>query len=206
MGMSVGSVVNVQYTGRLFQQTVINGFTYVVGVADPTTTVLDELQGIVDYFQSAGVGDPRLAYLGCLPENVFVNRVSAQQIYPIRSRIVAAFVDYQGTRDPAVTANQASVVTYQTNFGGRDQISSNHFPLSAADCSSANISAALKSNLDLFAEIRRTFFTIPTTQTSMNPCIYHRSPNANPKTHEITSHVVQDTARVMRRRTVGVGI
>lgn len=206
MGLSVGSVVYVQYSGRMFNQTIINGFHYATGTADPTTSLLDDLQGVVDYFNSATIGDPLIPYLGCMPENYFLGRVSAQQVYPVRSRVVAAFTDQQGTRPTANTANQAAVVTYQTDLGGRDQISSNHFPMSDQDSVAGLVQAGLKTNIDLFAEIRRTFFSPVGSQASLNPCIYHRGPNANPKFHLITAHVVQNTSRVMRRRTVGVGV
>lgn len=205
MALPVNTVIEVTYRSTLNSQVCMNVFHYVVTTQSTTVGNLDEVEDFINLFVDNGVGSIRPAYAACLPENLTVVEVLGQPIYPIRYRRVAAGVGEQGLRGQATSSNLQASITKQTQLGGRDQVGAVHVPMTAEDSLNGLVVAGLKANLVTLADRLDSSLTDAVGGGVYAPCIYHRNDEAIPKYAIITKMYPQDTTRVMRRRTVGVG-
>lgn len=139
-----------------------------------------------------------------LPSNLSVDSFRTQRVRPERSVMHEKIIAQGGTYGTAAkTANIAAGLTFRTAKGGRNQVSTVHFG-PVPDMAYEN-GRLLQTYVNVLAEVG-DILTQPIDFTVglggiMYPCILHRDGN----TDIIRSHVVQNTLRTMRRRTVGVG-
>lgn len=167
------------------------------------------LQGLIDYVDPADANSLGSMYLGCLPENLTLREIWAQKIYPTREVKQSKAVSYTGNwpTAEASTGNIGGVITLRTDKAGRSQVGNKHIgPLPQDAYSNGQISGAAILALDALGEaLVGPLNTVNTGQ--YDAVIYHRSGDgAAQKSDLIGTYVVQTTARVMRRRTVGLGI
>lgn len=208
MPLPVNAIIEATYKGRMHNQTIMTVFHYRVStpstIADPVAEVADFLAS----FANPAAGQQLTKFLDCVPDTYFYVEGRAQAIAPIRYRVViqSATTADQGRRPPAPSANLASVLTAQSVKAGRREVGSKHLPTgSDMDVNGGLITAPLKTALIAFRSEWLIERIGPAGAGVYVPVIYHKGGVA-PNYSDISSVVVQDTVRVMRRRTVGLGI
>lgn len=167
------------------------------------------LQGLIDYVDPAGANSLGDVYLKCLPENLILREIWAQKIYPTREVKQSKAVSYTGLwpTAEASTGNIGAVITLRTDKAGRSQVGNKHIgPLPQDAYTNGQISGAAIIAMEVLGEaLVNALNTAGSGQ--YDPAIYHRAGDgAAQKSDLIASFVIQTTARVMRRRTVGLGI
>lgn len=167
------------------------------------------LQGLIDYVDPAGANSLGDVYLKCLPENVILREMWAQKIYPAREVKQSKAVSYTGLWPTAEanTGNIDAVITLRTDKAGRSQVGNKHIgPMPQDAYTSGQISGAMILAMETLGEGLVNALNTPASG-QYDPVIFHRNGDgAAAKSDLIGSYVIQTTARVMRRRTVGLGI
>ena len=205
MGLPVNSIIEGTLVGELHSQTIMSVFHYKVFTPSSTTLVTDEIADFLDAWTIGGGGSFYSDYLACLPENYIASFATAQAIHPtryIRTRINKTGA---GLRPEARQANLQASITTQTILAGRPYVGGKRLPISSDDSDGGVITGSLKTALDNFTVDMLVNVTVAIGGGVYEPCIYHRPPStlaASP----ITRAFAQTSTRVLRRRTVGLGI
>lgn len=111
-----------------------------------------------------------------------------------------------GTRPAATTTNVSSCITRRGEAATRSAVGGIRLPLSPADVLNGELIGAVKIPLQELAIAMR--FNITSTDVKLRPVLFtpaKLSPPVPASFHPILFTSVQTTARVMRRRTVGLG-
>jgi hypothetical protein len=198
----------------LFGQRVMNTFYYMFTSGAPLT----DGSAFLDDFNVAleGAGGVYDAWKGCVSSDVINITADLQWISPSRyvkkTYIVGPVGDLGGT---ALT-NTASVLTMRSVIADRRSLAHKHLPgLPNGEATGGIISGALSGALDNLGS--QLALDVAVLGRTMSPIVYGRARpaytdkhgNLHPALPEskrlIDSWIVSDTARTMRRRTVGVG-
>lgn len=206
MAEPANTVIEVGLEGTLFGQRIINVLHY--AVFNPSTTVnyADELEQLAMVFSDVGIGGFGSGYLGCMPTSFNWDFTRCQSIYPIRKRVIRIGVGEPGRFNTTTTANVSASITKRTVFAGRSQIGGIRLVLPTTESLQGKITIAARANLDLFANQLDVRVLEPTGGGTYDPVIYHRKAGVVPKFDKVTDCVPETTTRVMRRRTVGLGV
>jgi len=205
--LPLNAVAQVVISSRIFEQRILNTFYYqFIGVADVSVDYTDYLQTLGDELNAPG----RLVakYLACIPENQNVDFLTVQTVFPVRQRYVK--LDVNGIGDGSAgltdTANLAwSMRRVSTTIGprgvGRVQIPvgldyrlGGKLNPAVGSSERTNFGLQMLQNevtVTPAAEWQPVLFGISGGVTNVSPLI-----EATP----------EQTLRVMRRRTVGLGI
>lgn len=142
--------------------------------------------------------------LACMHASCTLLAVYAQPIWPTRLTKIQRVINSPGTRGgTALPQNCDAVIDKLSDIGARYGRGSWHQPgLIASDVSNGNIQPAIITLLDDLRINFRTSFTLP-GGGDLDPILW--SPKVPGRKTGITMTRVQLEARVMRRRTVGVG-
>lgn len=208
-GINAGDILDVTIHGTLFGQQIKTKFYYECLV---TSTQNDPVTACTTFAGSwkAGAVSPFLSFLAVCPPEYNADVVSCQLIKPVRYRAGINAVSLPGTNASATTStNQSAVITRAAIFSGRPYVGSIHIPgLAGANMLDGNLTAAFKILCGTVASKMLNIFTDLTDGTTeARPVLYHyRKPPAPalPASALFTAFA-QPTARVMRRRTIGVG-
>lgn len=206
MALPLGAIVEVTYLSTLFSQRIMNVLHYVVTNESTTVSPVQEMEDLAGTFAANGVGDILPAYLACLPENLVVDLVRCQAILPTRYRAINQVINEQGLLGTASTANVQGSITKTTTFSGRDQIGSIHLPLASESISGGLVTGGTRTLMDALADELKVTVTEDVGGGAYAPVLFHRNPLTVPRYSLITEMVPQTTSRVMRRRTVGLGV
>jgi len=200
-----GDNILVTMVGNMVGQTIMNTFYYRVTQAPGTLLQqADVLESLDNLLNSAGNLFPKV--LAAIPPEYSFEASWLQVVFPGR------YVAYKfpevasGQGDaPGITANLAGVVVRRTDKAGRDQVGTLHVLVGSGDEGVLNgrVGGATKVALDALAASLPTSYTVSgyTFRPVLTP---FNNPDGSAKW--IDSAFAQDTARVMRRRTVGLGI
>lgn len=209
MGLEVGNIVAVSFVGEVLGQRTINTIHLRrASPVDPAKTVLQDLDDITFHMQPDGGGADWLEtdFRACCAQNWDLLEIVAQQLTPVRSVKRVRVEAVQGTwPSDCEASNLAAVISKRTNFGGRDQVGRIHlpgFPHNAA--ADGLVSSGLLTELNDLCAALDADYVVPVTGVSYNNCLYHKG--ESPDFDIVTEHFPQTTIRVMRRRTVGLGI
>jgi len=199
------NIIQVTLRGLSMGQRILLVRTYVNFGAFPAGTIDDNLQDIIDEVAAGGNGDLQTPYLDALPPEFSLTEIRAQVISPIRSAYSSQlFVAAPGVWAGAATKpNGAAVITQRTAQAGRNQVANAHIgPL--ADNASVNgiLTGAYKTALGALGSAMINEWGVGALPVTMVPVIFHR---ATTTYDDIENFAVNDYARVMRRRTVGLG-
>jgi len=206
MGLPVNSIIEVGMVGSLLNQRILSVFHYAVTSPSTETVVQNEVAQFLAQISNGGALSLSTTYTECLPANATLLQVTAQALTPLRYARQKVLKNQMGTQDDTNTPNVAGVITKQTDFSGRRYIGGVHIPtggtLSVQD---GFLTEDFKAKLFTFAGTMIQQVTIVPTGAIYTPVIYHRPPLTTAPT-PVVAFTVQDTSRVMRRRTVGLGI
>lgn len=147
-------------------------------------------------------------YLACLPPQYTLDFWRSQIVRPVRTVPIDFLRAAPGTHaEDTETGNQAAVITFRTAFSGRRHVSNVHIgPIPQGPLTQDNglVTAAYKSLLDTLATNMLNSFSDLATGLTFEPSIFHK-PFGPLLYDKITTQVVQNELRTMRRRTVGRG-
>lgn len=211
MPVEAGHIYALNWVGQIFSQRIMLTTHYKITAVNPDVEPSDVRSAMLVEVCAGGGGDLiESDYLACLPPSYTLNRVVAQPIYPIRLVYEDAVRNVAGTHASDTEAsNQAAVITLQTEYAGRSQVSNKHIgpiPQAATVQANGELVAAYKTLLTTLGDSLTSFIVVAGLGLTMIPVIYH--PNFTPPdtaSDPIAEFYVHDEIRVMRRRTVRLG-
>lgn len=209
MTVAVNDLFRIAAVGSAFGQRIMLTHAYQVVGIDPNQSELTVTTAILEALRGGGGGDLfETEYLACLPVDYTLDYWYAQKVAPVRYRYAKHTRGVTGTHaDGCETANQAAVLTGTTVLSGRSQISNKHIgpiPQSANVQANGLVAAAYKAKLSALGAKMDNGLVDAAIGLSMFPVIIHPTPATSSTL--IIDFQPQDTIRVMRRRTVGLGI
>lgn len=207
MAILANSLIQIQMVGTCFGQRII--FTHWLrpsAAAPAVNNYTQDLNLILNQIAAGTPDDMVTPYVACLPQQYIFSYISAQAITPVRSVKVqrVPVPGITGTYpDDATVANDAAVITFRTDLGGRKQISNRHMGPAPDDVSDQGVLVpAYKTVLTTFATSLLDAVTPVGWIGNLDPVVPHLPGGT---ADDIKSFVIQETSRVMRRRTVRVG-
>jgi len=207
MAIPVGGVIKLAINGRINGQQTVTTFYYRVSGGSTLGTVVEDLDAAIDMFVTAAAA-PYGAFLAAVPVDWTNEFVSGQEVLPALSVARKLPLVDVGTRGASTTPNLSAVVTKGTDLGGRSQIGSWHLPgVANGDQVGGIVDNALLGAMSAFGSRSLNVLTDVASGMILEPVLFHRNaenPLASTFT-KLTRTIPQDTIRVMRRRTVGVG-
>lgn len=207
MAVPGGGVIEVGIEGSLLNQQTLTVLHYRVAAAAPTLVdTLTELDGLLAILNDNTLGGWKQNLRLLLPENFQFVRFSAQEIFPGRSRRVKLAVADSGLAEGTEISNVQLSFTKVTARGGRDQIGGIRLPATTAQAEAGRWNDLYLTRANNWADNLLAPIGNPTYSSIYQLCIYHRAPGALPKSDDVQDITVQPTTRVIRRRTVGVGV
>lgn len=208
----VGNIYLLTFLGQYAEQRIMFTQTYRISAVGPVVTdglaAITLIKGV-----RAGAGGLDLLeskYLALLPETYQLDTIRAQQIAPNRFVMHDVTRLAAGTHPEACdTANLAATITLRTDWAGRDQVGVKHIgPIPTTDVvtQQGEISAAYTVKLNTFGTALLNSYSDLATELTFDPVIYHPIESVPPLYDKVTSYTLGTTTRVMRRRTVRVGV
>jgi len=214
-GLALGDVVEVTLKTTLHDQRCLNTFYYEVVVINPVApSVVTDLQSIATEIDT-NAGSIYNKWRAAIPVTNSIKPFGVQMIKPHRSvRIDKVPTNIIATRGNTSSTNLSAVITRGTDSGARGQVGSIHLPgVADADVAAGELDAALLVAMDNLAGAMLSLITVPAGGVQISPVLFHPDIK-DPLTHvvtrpwfitQLTRAFPQPQARVMRRRTVGVG-
>lgn len=207
MALPANSVIECAFVGRLSGQRVLNLFHYRVLTPAPTTvTPAAELDQLLAILADPGVGSIKGFYLAAVPNNYTLEQITVQGIRPIRLRRQFTPINEAGFGGTATTPNVQASITAVTNFGGRDQVGGQRVPASPTNATGGNWTGPYVSTLGNLASAWKQDVDNVGLGSKYRRVIFHRKQQGVNEWTDIQDMFPQPTSRVIRRRTVGVGI
>lgn len=206
--IAVGDKVLVTFVGRCYGQRIMNTFGFTVSNVSAVTDITSALQELRGGLVAAyGYVIP---WLACMPTSYVLVETWIQVVGPVRYRKAVFTDNLDGIYDvPTTTANLAGVITRQAEPAGRRYQSPLHLllPTEAAAVSQGELTPETLENYQDMCDKIVTFTGLVGGDVTFTPCIPHPLyvPAPQPWSPIVAANP-QTTARVMRRRTLGVGI
>jgi len=207
----VGDVWQVSFRGEYNAQRIILTHTY--RVAALTGIIPDALaaQTILDAVRG-GVGGNDLIeskYLACLPAQYELLSIRAQNVKPNRRVYHEVVRNQPGTHaEVGETGNVAAVITLRTAFAGRSQVSNRHIgpiPSTGTVQVLGALTGAYKTLLGTLATALLQSWANLVPDITFEPVILHPIDLVPPVTDKVTTAIIGEQVRVMRRRTLRIG-
>lgn len=209
MGLAFGDVIALTIEGSIFsQRTLTTLHLRRLTAVNPALTITAELDDITLNASSAGGGADWIEseFLLACAQNWSMSFIHAQLVAPSRSVKRSRLRGLNGLVITDATApNVAGVMTKRTVLAGRDQVGSIHMPgVPAAGYVDGMLEAVQEVRYEDLAIKLLTNLVATVTAAEYDLVIHHTAfPGTSSKVDTI---VVQPELRVMRRRTVGLGI
>lgn len=211
MGRPVGSILELTYRTRVLNQTCLNVLHYAVETPATTTLVQHEQDIFINHLLTEANGQ-KTRFLQLLAPNCTLVELRAQFIFLSRWRASAVEINEPGTNDdqgPCTAPNVSAVFTKLGEEANRQNIGSFHMPgVGEGAYTGGTLSNPYLTKMnDLAFEMAR-LITIPGNGGVYHPVLVTRPTLENPiqTSRRWFDYNVQETLRVMRRRTVGLGI
>jgi len=208
---ALNDVWQVSFRGVYNAQRIILTQTYQVTQITPPITDGNAALVLLNAVR-AGVGGFDLiesAYLACMPAEYELQVIRAQNVKPNRRVYHEVIRTQPGTHaEVADTGNLAAVVTMRTDFAGRSQVSNRHIgpiPSTGTVQTLGALTGAYKTLLSTLATALLQSWSEAIPTITFTPCILHPTDIVPPNVDKITSAIVGETVRVMRRRTLRIG-
>lgn len=207
MGLAVGDVIALTYKSTYQSQQIRYVLHWRVTVPGTSTTPEADLDAMAANFINAGVNTLLDSLLNVHVAGFVFNSAEAQRVSPTRTISMESATDSPGTVVGTESpANTAVVITKRTLTAGRRGIGSLH--LSGFDSTSQTNGILVAPLLALYQTVSTEVLnarTVTAVGMSIEPGLFN--PGMGPSFFSrLFDTNVQDTIRVMRRRTVRVGI
>jgi len=207
MSYAVGDIVEVTWRQLMFSQQLLNVQHYRVVSSTSSGSDVGDNQSFADHLAAlTGAGQLITVWRTSLAPNWVLSSVKAQKISPVRSAYTTASIGLAGlSGSNSEISNLAAVVSKRGTSGTRRAQGSIHFAGWPATFGNAGVWQAgvdtWWNNLEPLWSATQNVAAIP---ANLQPIIYN--PGASVNWQTIAVWQLQDTIRVMRRRTVRVGI
>lgn len=208
MGQPVGSILECAVVGNVNAQTVISVLHYAVGSPSTIGDPQDEQQDFIGAIVGTGTNHFITEYLDCCSNQYTLEYVRAQFVANTRFRSTKETIGVAGTiGSDCNRQNTNGTITKQTQFAGRDQVGSIHMPgIPDNAVIHGYLSAGQAVKYGLLCDRLKLTVTGLLGGGTYYPVIWHRN-ITGPDNHDLVEQMFpQATSRVMRRRTVGLGI
>lgn len=202
----VGGVIEVTVEGKIFGQTTMNVFHYTPLQASTLPDHRQEMTAFLTAHWGGAGGTISGALMQCCPEDWISTLVTAQPIRPTRMIRVSITGGTAGGSGLANVTNLQASVTFRADRAARDAIGAKRICMADNQAQDGNLTVGYKGVVDTFAVIARTNLAVALGNALYMPVIFHRNADPGFTWDRIVESVVQPQARVIRRRTVGVGI
>lgn len=209
MAFPAFSVMEVSFAGSVDGQRVLTTRHYTNRFSIPDSVSIALLmQGFLDSIQEGEVNDLVTSYLAVCATDYLLTQVRVQVVAPTRIRFYQTPKAAAGTFAGLTQAtNINGTITFQTQKAGRNQISTIHPPaLAEGTYTSGLLGGAIKTALSALGDKLTEPVALPGLLGVWFPVIWHRKVAGIDRVDGIENYTVSDTVRVMRRRTVGLGI
>jgi hypothetical protein len=196
-----GAIIAVTVETTLNGQTMLNVLHYVLGTVGTADYIaaLTALNTLLN-----GAGGLTDAMKACMSQDADFVSTMCQVVAPTRLvGVKAAVVKSGSVLATALPQNVSAVITKRTDQASRRGIGSFHLgAIASTQVDAGYLTGPLIGNLTTLGNVIRSTLAVGTQ--SYTPCLW--SPITPAETRILVSTTVQQTSRVMRRRTVGVGI
>jgi len=197
------------YEYTLASQRMLSTFGYRISTLTGGTVPFDSFA--TAWANDADFVSLRDAIIDVLPSNVTIERYGIQRIGANRLAKYYANADLDGTNVAATATNVAGVITRRSFAGTRVGVGSVHFPIPSDDTNivDGQLTAGLIAKLDAVAAWGPSLMSIALgggVNAVLSPVTFGKDQAGTLFTSPIDQALTQETARVMRRRTVGLGI
>ena len=206
MGLVPNDKVQVSFRSVYQAQRILMVTNWVVNVGNVGTTIIQDLTAIGAEFGSVVAGKMGDRYRDCLGTDVAIEVCRVQQIRPVRSVYIDTTMNNSGTgAGIAGTGNIASILEMASASAGRSQHSNLHIgPIPQVNVVAGGVVPAQVTVLNTLGTFLLGTKVIGIGPLSLDPVVLH-PPGVVPSFDLFSVKRVPLTARVMRRRTVGVG-
>lgn len=204
-GLDTGEIVSVTFWGTLFAQRVMNVLHY--RVTTPSTTDSYEVAAKkVGDAMHTGVVTPGLTMLAAMGSEYTMNEVRVQRVHPTRGRYVSSNVDLPGTHAGDCTSpNVSAVIIKKSASVSRHGLGTFHLPgIPETGYSAGFLTPAYQLLIDAISATLVNPTTVVGDALVVAPVIW--TPADGEVYYPIIGTTVVSTLRIMRRRTVGLGI
>jgi hypothetical protein len=203
---NVGDIYTVTFRSTLAGQTVLSLFSYRLTTMDGAPTV-DSIYNGLNTVLVGTASRLKDRYRDLIPSNMIIVDARYQRVASQRIDAKLFSINQLGNYGfDATTANLAGVIMRRGELANRKNVSTLHVPY--PDKETGLGGGLVTTNWKTVASALQTQLlatvTIPTTTTVLTPCIFNRGSVPNFAT--LTRTEAKDQLRVMRRRTVGLGI
>jgi hypothetical protein len=208
MAAPLNSILEVGIRGRANSQVLLTILHYRVSVVAGTSDTIQEQVNFLNAINATGANSLVNPYLAAVSNQYTMDEITAQFVAATRLRRSTQVVGTAGSLAGNVNAqNVAAVITKRTAFGGRKQLGSVHLGgLPDSSFVLGMVSAAQLALMTTLATALNQTVTPVVGAGSYVPVLWHRNDAVQPSSDRVTDHTPQTTLRVMRRRTVGLGI
>jgi len=198
----------ITLVSRYCGQICMNTYVYrclVVSGNPPAVAGMNKLLDFID-----GGSNLRSTLAGCMPQNCTIYNMWGQVIRPTRLRAIKRTIDSSGlfTETDGLTANvQASIERYGET-ANRRSVGAIRVPIGTDDScfDDGELTPAMKTALEAHAATMDDTFVISDTGWQFRAIPAVGLPKLDLDLIDCVGTLVQDTTRVIRRRTVRVGI
>ena len=206
MGLAIGDILSIQLHGRILNQKTISTFFYKVISASTEQNDAVALKAVGDSF-TVGILSPGLSFIQAAPQNWTAVETRVQRVYPALSQYVIDTVGLPGTvGSDAEAPNIMATITRRGAAGGRRNIGALHSaPLPSDGFADGLITNTHKTRLETVATRMLNDFTVTLETTQLTPILWSRAIPSDGQ-RRVSSTIVQNEVRTMRRRTLGLGI
>jgi len=208
MAVAVGDVFLATFEGIINDQVIMLTLTYEVATLAGATDEALVSADLAQRLSAAGADVVEGDYLACLGTNYTLDYIHAQKVYPERFRRETEPRGVPGTGEGAAnTQNIAMVISLHAAQAGRSYVANKHIGPIPTVIDAIEFGKTTPNQEAAQIALRNALLLDVTAAGwySMKPCIYHRAA-VIPKSDYITGGIILDTVRVMRRRTVRLGI
>lgn len=209
MSVAANDIILATFEGTCVGQRIMLTHTY--RVASITAPPFDErtvCENIAERMSAGGANIIEGPLLNAMPSNYTLTGIHVQKIWPVRFRRFSLPLAAAGAiANAALSANVSTCLSMHSDEAGRSQVANKHVgPLATAVgwYTGGELTAGYKAVLDALGAALLSDITAAGWYNIV-PTIFHRG-DVVPKWNDIVGLVREDTVRVMRRRTVGLGI
>ena len=207
-GLNINDLITCNIHGTLFGQQMITTFAYRITAASQAANTVDACTSWAGSWK-AGAVSPFLSFLAACSPEYSADTVRVQRIYPTRNIYGQNVVGLIGTNANATdSTNQAASITRGAELSGRRYVGKIQIPgLAAGNMLAGNVTNAFLSLMSTIgSKMLNTFYDLTDGTTAGVPVLLHRIPGTQIYDNvQLYRTIPQRTARVMRRRTIGVG-
>ena len=204
-GLNVGDIVSVTYWGTLFAQRVMNVLHYRISV-DSTAATYEEAAEDLAFSMISGASSPGLAMLDAQGAEYTCNEVRVQKVNGLRERYVPYLANLSGVHAGACTTpNVSAVIIKRSASVSRRGLGTFHLPgIPETGYVNGALTAGYTTLMNLIAARLLNPVTVVLETTVANPVLW--TIGSDPVYYPLVTATTVPTLRIMRRRTVGLGI